>query len=52
MCHASNEKQEMIDDGGNRTTKSRKNHNALRKRNLQVLGNIGDKSKVGYRTQG
>ena len=35
-----NKKQETTHDGANRTTKSIKNHNAQRKRNLQMLGNI------------
>ena len=34
-------KRKNIDNGRNRTTKSRKNQKARRKGNLQVLGNIG-----------
>ena len=40
MCH---EKRKMTNDGRNRTTKSRKNPNARRKRNFQVFGNIGSR---------
>ena len=41
MCHANNEKRKTTNAGRNRTTKLRKNQNAWRKGNLQVLGNIG-----------
>ena len=41
MCHANNEKRETTHDGRNRTTKLRKNQDAQRKGNLQILGNIG-----------
>ena len=41
MCHANNEKQKTTNNGWNRSNKSRKNQNALRKGNLQMLGNIG-----------
>ena len=37
----SNEKWEMTHDRRNQTAKSRKNKYALRKGNLQILGNIG-----------
>ena len=40
MCLAYNEKQKTTNDGRNRTTKSRKNLNALRKRN-KYLGILG-----------
>ena len=40
MWHANNEKGKTINDGRNRTTKSRKNQNTWRKGNLQILGNI------------
>ena len=42
MCFCDNEKRKMTNDGKNSTTKSKKN--ALRKRNLQILGHI----KSGY----
>ena len=41
MRYANNEKQEMIHERRNRTTQSRKNENDRRKRNLQILKNIG-----------
>ena len=41
MYHAHNEKGKMTNEGRNRTTKSRKNQNAWRKRNLKILGNTG-----------
>ena len=41
MSHANNEKRETTNDGSNETTKSRKDQNAQRKVNLQVLRNIG-----------
>ena len=41
ICHADNKKRETTINGRNRTTKSRKNQNAQRKENLQILGNIG-----------
>ena len=41
MCHVNNEKRKTANDGRNRTTKSGKKQNPRRKRNLQVLGNIG-----------
>ena len=41
MCHANKETQETANDGRNETTKSRKNLNARKKDNLQILGNIG-----------
>ena len=41
MCHVNNEWRKTINDGQNRTTKSRKNHNTRSKGNLQVLGNTG-----------
>ena len=41
MCHAYHEKRKTTNDEGNGTTKSRKNQNAPRKGNLQILGNIG-----------
>ena len=41
MCHTNNEEWEMTDDRRNRTTKPRKDQNAQRKGNLQILGNIG-----------
>ena len=41
ICLANNEKWIGTNKGRNRTIKSRKNHNACRKENLQVLGNIG-----------
>ena len=37
MCHAHNEKQEMIHNGRKKTTKPRENQNARRKGNLQIL---------------
>ena len=37
MCPANNENQKMINDGRNRTTKSRKNQKAWRKGNLLIL---------------
>ena len=46
MCHAYNEKRETTNDGRNRTTKSRKNQNAQRKGNLQILGNIGSEHNL------
>ena len=39
MYHADNEKRETTHDGRNRTTKSRKDQNAWRIGNLQILGN-------------
>ena len=41
MCHANKEQRKTINDGRNRTTKSRKNQNSQRKVNLQILGDIG-----------
>ena len=41
MSHANIEKRETTQDGRNWTTKSRKNLNSRRKRNSQILGNIG-----------
>ena len=41
MCLDSNEKQETTHDQRNQTTKSRENQNGQRKRNLQIIGNIG-----------
>ena len=41
MRHTNNEKLEMIHDGRNRTTKPRKNQNARRTGNLQILRDIG-----------
>ena len=41
MHHANNEKRETKHDGQNEITKSRKNENAQRKGNLQILENIG-----------
>ena len=41
MPHANNEKRKTTFDERNRTTKSRKNQNAWRKGNLQILGNTG-----------
>ena len=41
MYHANNEKQKTILDGRNRTTNPRKDQNAQRKRNLQILRNVG-----------
>ena len=54
MYHANNENQKTSTGRKNRTTKSRKNQNARRKGNLQVLGNIrnghsqtcGDEKKI------
>ena len=43
MYHAYNEKRKTTKDGRNRSTKSRKNQNAQRKGNLQILGNIGSR---------
>ena len=40
MYYADNEKRKMANDRGNRTTKSRKYHNAWRKGNL-MLRNVG-----------
>ena len=40
MYHAHDEKWKKAKNGMNRTAKSRKNQDAWRKRNLQVLGNI------------
>ena len=40
MCHAYNEKRKTTNDGKNRTSKLKKNQNARRKRNLQILCNI------------
>ena len=40
MSQANNEKQKTTHDGRNGTTISRKNQNARRKGNLQILGNI------------
>ena len=40
-CDMLDKKRKTINDGINRTTKSRKNQNTWRKRNLQILGNIG-----------
>ena len=37
MCHTNNEKQQMTPDRRKETTKSRKNYNAWRKGNLQIL---------------
>ena len=42
MSDANNEKLAKRNKRKNRTAKSRKNQNALRKVNLQVLGNIGN----------
>ena len=39
--HANNEKRKTANDGRNRTTKSRKNQNARRNGNLQIIGNTG-----------
>ena len=39
----------MINDGRNRTTKSRKNQNAWRKGNSQMIGNSGS---GGHQTSG
>ena len=41
MCHAYNKKCKKSDNGRNRTSNSRKNQNAHKKGNLQVLRNIG-----------
>ena len=41
MFHVNKEKWKTTNDGRNRTTKSRKNQNAKRKENLEILGNIG-----------
>ena len=41
LCHANNEKRKTTYEGRNGTTKSRKNQNARRIGNLQILGNIG-----------
>ena len=41
MCHTINEKQKNTNDGRNSFTKSRKNQNARRKENLQILENCG-----------
>ena len=38
--HANNKKRETTRDERNGTTKSRKNKKALRKENIQILGNI------------
>ena len=43
MCHANNEKWKTTIEGSNRTTKSKKNQNARRKGNLQILENIESK---------
>ena len=43
MPRAYNKKQETTKDGSNRTTKSRQNQNTWRKRNLQILENIGSR---------
>ena len=43
MCHAHNEKWKRTNNWRNRTAKSRKNQNGLRKGKLQVLGNIGSR---------
>ena len=40
MFHANNKKRKTTRDGRNRTTMSRKNVIAWRKRNLQIVGNI------------
>ena len=41
MFLANNEKQKTKNNGKNRTTKSRQNNKARRKRNLPIIGNIG-----------
>ena len=41
MCHVNNEKRETTRDRQNGTSKSRKNQNAWRKGNLQILENTG-----------
>ena len=41
MSVAIKKKRETTNNRGNRTAKSRKNQNARRKVNLQVLGNFG-----------
>ena len=41
MYHAHNEKWKKTNNGRNKTAKSKKNQNAWRKGNLQVIGNIG-----------
>ena len=38
MFHVNNQKWKTTNDGRNRTIKSRKNQNARRKGNLQILG--------------
>ena len=43
MCYANNEKCETMHDGKNKTIKPRKNQNARRKGNQQILGNIRTK---------
>ena len=43
MQHTNNEKRETIHDGGNGTTKSRKNKNAQTKGNIPMLGIIGNR---------
>ena len=40
FVHANKVKQKTANNGRNRTTKSRKNQNALRKENLKIFGNI------------
>ena len=40
MYQADNKKQKTRNDGRNKSTKSRKNQNARREGNLQILGNI------------
>ena len=46
MCNASNEKRETTHDGRNGTAKSRKNQNARRKGNLQIVGNTGSIKQI------
>ena len=43
MCHANYEKRKITNDGRNITTKSRKKSERSEKRNLQILGNIGNR---------
>ena len=45
MRHANNEKREATHDGRNGTSKSRKNKNARRKGNVQILGKVKMKEK-------
>ena len=40
MCHRNNETRKTKNDGRNRTTKSRKNQNTWREKNLYILKNI------------